>query len=43
MSDSNDVGKIGWIDMTTDDAPKIRGSGWICSGTLSTVVFCQGF
>jgi len=24
MSDSNDVGKIGWIDMTTDDAPKIR-------------------
>lgn len=24
MSDSNAVGKIGWIDMTVDDAPGVR-------------------
>ena len=24
MSDSNSVGKIGWIDMTTEDAPGVR-------------------
>lgn len=24
MSDNSDVGKIGWIDMTVDDAPGVR-------------------
>ena len=24
MSGSNEVGKIGWIDMTLDDAPGVR-------------------
>jgi len=24
MSESNEVGKIGWIDMTVDDAPGVR-------------------
>ena len=40
MSDKTTTGKIGWIDMTVDDAPAVREFDEAAFGSMSVLSCC---